>query len=156
MYDWELTLNRMVFDISVRERSELSSQFYFVANRSSYSRKTADSHTWLELNSRKINVLLCPAACQQRILLDSLGRDLSTGDVIAFHVQTSFCHGSSGFVSISYSYSSPWEYQFIVPLAEIDMQSNTWSNANVNTAENMNNSQRVKQQVSHVDWQLSK
>lgn len=83
MYDWELTLNRMVFDISVRERSELSSQFYVVAKRSSYSRKTKDSHTWLELNSREINVLLYAAACQQCILLDSLGRDFSPFAMVA-------------------------------------------------------------------------
>lgn len=40
-------------------------------------RETADSHTWLELNHIEINVLLCAAACQQRILLDSLCRAFS-------------------------------------------------------------------------------
>lgn len=40
-------------------------------------RKTADCHTWLELNDMEINITLCTVTCQQHIVPDSFCRNFS-------------------------------------------------------------------------------
>lgn len=148
-------------------------------------RGTADSHAWLELNHRDvINAGRCAAAFQQCILLDSLWRaisiDIYTGfscslpatirpipvnlsninPLLAWCFFSTFFFGSvSLFPSITLipvhgNLSSLFPRQTLTTRATLSPMHLLGSN--VNTAVNTNNSQRVKQQLGHVDWQLAK